>query len=130
MTKLNQYVIVRAMLRASMSMPASSICMMPAVRNAVLMLLSSKTSKELLTVAGKEQLADELAMAAGIQIGWAPPEDDEDEPPRKKAVLFLLLVLVPELSPFCARLPGPRAARRPLAAQPPSGHETWRPCAS
>ena len=61
--------------------------MMPAVRNAVLMLLSSKTSKELLTVAGKEQLSEELAMAAGIQIGWAPPEDDEDEPPRKKAAV-------------------------------------------
>jgi len=61
--------------------------MMPAVRNAVLMLLSSKTSKELLTVAGKEQLAEELATAAGLQIGWTPPDDDEDEPPRKKAAV-------------------------------------------
>jgi len=60
---------------------------MPAVRNAVLMLLSSKTSKELLTVAGKERLAEELALAAGLQIGWTPAEDDEDEPPRRKAAV-------------------------------------------
>ncbi len=60
---------------------------MPAVRNAVLMLLSSKTSKELLTVAGKEQLAGELAMAAGMQIGWNPPGADDSDRPRQKAAV-------------------------------------------
>ena len=56
---------------------------MPAVRNAVLMLLSSKLAKELLSVPGKEKLAEEIAIAAGVQLGWEPPEEDEDEKPRK-----------------------------------------------
>ena len=59
---------------------------MPAVRNAVLMLLSSKLAKELLTVPGKERLAEEIAAAAGTQLGWEPPEDDEEEKPRKTKV--------------------------------------------
>lgn len=59
---------------------------MPAVRNAVLMLLSSKLAKELLTVPGKERLAEEIATAAGVQLGWEPPEDDEEEKPRKTKV--------------------------------------------
>jgi flagellar FliL protein len=60
---------------------------MPAVRNAVLLLLSSKQSRELLTVPGKERLAREVAEAAGRQIGWAPSGDDDgDAPPRRKPV--------------------------------------------
>lgn len=58
---------------------------MPAVRNAVLMLLSSKYAKDLLTVPGKEQLAEEIAIAAGRELGWEPPEDDEDRPSKRKA---------------------------------------------
>ncbi len=54
---------------------------MPAVRNAVLMLLSSKESKDVLPVAGKHKLADEIAIAVGEQLGW-----ESDEPrPRKTA---------------------------------------------
>jgi flagellar FliL protein len=45
----------------------------PAVRNAILMLLSTKTSQELLTLEGKTQLADEIAAAAGAQLGWRAP---------------------------------------------------------
>ena len=59
---------------------------MPAVRNAVLMLLSSKLARELLTVPGKEKLAEEIAAAAGVQLGWEPPEEEEDEKPRKTKV--------------------------------------------
>ena len=60
---------------------------MPAVRNAVLMLLSSKLAKELLTVPGKERLAEEIATAAGMQLGWEPPdEEEEEEKPRKTKV--------------------------------------------
>lgn len=48
---------------------------LPAVRNAILMLLSTKTSQELLTLEGKTQLATEIAAAAGTQLGWrAPPQ--------------------------------------------------------
>lgn len=56
---------------------------MPAVRNAILLLLSSKYAKELLTRAGKEKLAEEIAVAAGSQLGWEPPDDEEDAPAPK-----------------------------------------------
>lgn len=56
---------------------------MPAMRNAVLMLLSAKYARELLSVPGKEKLADEIAIAAGAQLGWEPPDDEEEEPPRR-----------------------------------------------
>ena len=46
---------------------------MPAVRNAILLLLSSKRSDELLTLAGKQALAGEIAVAAGMALGWQPP---------------------------------------------------------
>ncbi len=59
---------------------------MPAVRNAVLMLLSSKLTRDLLTVPGKERLGAEIAAAAGVQLGWEPSEQDEDEKPRKTKV--------------------------------------------
>ena len=42
---------------------------MPAVRNAILLLLSSKTSKQVLTLEGKEQLASQIATAVGQRIG-------------------------------------------------------------
>jgi flagellar FliL protein len=45
---------------------------MPAVRNAILLLLSSKRSDELLTLAGKQALANEIALAAGMALGWRP----------------------------------------------------------
>jgi flagellar FliL protein len=58
---------------------------MPAVRNDILLLISSKQARELVTREGKEQLALEIAEAAGKQIGWIPPDDEEEpEPPKSK----------------------------------------------
>lgn len=54
---------------------------MPAIRNSILMLLSSKHSKDLLTLPGKEKLAAEVAEQTGIQLGWEPPP--EAEPPSE-----------------------------------------------
>ncbi|MCL4747538.1 MAG: flagellar basal body-associated FliL family protein [Burkholderiaceae bacterium] len=54
---------------ASNSVTAS----VPAIRNALLLLLSTKSSQELLTVEGKTQLASEIALAAGEQLGWKQP---------------------------------------------------------
>ena len=74
---------------------------MPAIRNGVLMILSHKTSRELLDRAGKEQLADEILRDASRTMGIeveepevddakpaatdkAKGEDDEDKPKPKK----------------------------------------------
>jgi len=45
---------------------------MPRLRNEVLLLLSSKTGDELLTVAGKQALAAEIGTLAGAAAGWSP----------------------------------------------------------
>jgi flagellar FliL protein len=42
---------------------------LPAVRNAILLLLSSKTSRELLTLEGKERLAAEVLAATAKRVG-------------------------------------------------------------
>lgn len=55
---------------------------MPAVRNRILLLLSSKQSKELLSLAGKEQLAREIADATSRTVGWNP---SHRKPISKKA---------------------------------------------
>jgi len=56
---------------------------MPAVRNDILLLISSKQARELTTREGKEKLAGEIALAAGQQVGWMPTEEeDEPEPPK------------------------------------------------
>lgn len=62
---------------------------MPAVRNSILLLLTAKTSAQLLTVAGKEELAAEVAEQTGVHLGWHPPdahgeEADEPDPKGKK----------------------------------------------
>jgi flagellar FliL protein len=68
---------------------------MPAIRNAVLMILSHKTSPELLSQEGKEKLASEIRREAARAMGYEveepeveePPKDEaasEDEPPKKK----------------------------------------------
>ena len=41
---------------------------MPAVRNAILLLLSSKTAREILTLEGKQKLAGEIAAAANGRL--------------------------------------------------------------
>ena len=53
---------------------------MPAIRNAVLMILAHKTSRELLERAGKEQLADEILRETVRPLGITIP------PPQKVAM--------------------------------------------
>ncbi|MDI1260797.1 flagellar basal body-associated FliL family protein [Aquabacterium sp.] len=68
---------------------------MPAIRNAVLMILSHKTSDQLLTQEGKEQLAEQIRREAARAMGYeidepeapdaaADEATDEDAPPKKK----------------------------------------------
>lgn len=66
---------------------------MPAIRNAVLMILSHKSSEELLTTEGKQKLAEEIRREAGRALGYdiEDPEDEEaaakaeaDSPKKKK----------------------------------------------
>jgi flagellar FliL protein len=65
---------------------------MPAIRNAVLMILSHKSSEELLSTEGKVKLAEEIrrdaARAMGYEIEDPEEEDaaaaDEDKPKKKK----------------------------------------------
>ena len=49
---------------------------MPAIRNAILLQLSSLESKELLTVTGKERLANRIAALTAHELGWQPPAAD------------------------------------------------------
>lgn len=48
---------------------------MPAIRNTILLLLSSRKSQDLLTTTGKQQLAGQIAEAIGIELGWQPVAD-------------------------------------------------------
>ncbi|CAH0350176.1 flagellar basal body-associated protein FliL [Aquabacterium sp. CECT 9606] len=68
---------------------------MPAIRNSVLMILSHKTSDQLLTQEGKEKLAEQIRRDAARAMGYEidEPEDeeaaaqeatDEDTAPKKK----------------------------------------------
>ncbi|RZI84439.1 MAG: flagellar basal body rod protein [Rubrivivax sp.] len=70
---------------------------MPAIRNSVLMILSHKTSEQLLSQEGKEQLATEIRRESARAMGYevAEPEteaapkddaeaDDEEDHPKKK----------------------------------------------
>ena len=62
---------------------------MPAVRNELLLLISSKLANQLTTREGKEALAAEIAVAAARPLGWTPPAADEHEeeeapPPKVK----------------------------------------------
>lgn len=59
---------------------------MPAIRNAILLVLSSSSSKDLLTVAGKQKLAEQVATIAGRELGWQAETAGAAEPaaePRK-----------------------------------------------
>lgn len=63
---------------------------MPAIRNSVLLLISSKMASDLTSREGKEKLATEIALSAGKDLGWIPPNpnahgDDGDEEPDPKA---------------------------------------------
>ena len=65
---------------------------MPAIRNSVLLLLSHKTSAELLSIEGKQKLAEEIRRDAARAMGYEieDPEDEEaaakaeEEAPKKK----------------------------------------------
>ncbi len=54
--------------------------MMPAIRSRVLMLVSQRSSQELLKRDGKEKLADDIATEVARSLGH-----EDDEPPRKSA---------------------------------------------
>jgi flagellar protein FliL len=62
---------------------------MPSIRNAILLILSHKTSAELLDLAGKQKLAAEIARASVRPMGIEIEEEDEDEaedaPPKEGA---------------------------------------------
>jgi flagellar FliL protein len=69
---------------------------MPAIRNNILMVLSHKTSAQLLTRAGKEKLARSILYASVRPLGYEVEEEDDEEaaaaaaatdgtpPPKKK----------------------------------------------
>ncbi|MFN7643123.1 MAG: flagellar basal body-associated protein FliL [Burkholderiales bacterium] len=57
---------------------------MPAVRNELLLLISSKLANQLTTREGKEQLAAEIAVAAARPLGWLPPSADEQAAPAEQ----------------------------------------------
>lgn len=61
---------------------------MPAVRNEVLLLISSKQAADLTSREGKERLAAEIALAAARPLGWTPTavadDGDEEAPPKAK----------------------------------------------
>lgn len=60
---------------------------MPAVRNQILLLISSKQAQELMSREGKEKLAEEIGLVTARQVGWTPEDeqgdDGDDEPPPK-----------------------------------------------
>jgi flagellar protein FliL len=65
---------------------------MPAIRNAVLLILSHKSSEELLSIEGKQKLAEEIRREAARAMGFeiedpeeeAPAAEAEADPPKKK----------------------------------------------
>ncbi|HEX5356453.1 MAG TPA: flagellar basal body-associated FliL family protein [Aquabacterium sp.] len=63
---------------------------MPAIRNAILLILSHKSSEELLSQEGKQKLAEEIRRDAARAMGYEiedPEEEDaaaEDTPKKKK----------------------------------------------
>jgi len=52
---------------------------MPAIRNAVLLILSHKTSEELLSSDGKTKLADEIRREAARAMGYEVEDPDDEE---------------------------------------------------
>ena len=58
---------------------------MPSIRSAMLMLVSQRTSAELLQRDGKEKLAADIMAEAGKPLGYVPPDEDEDAATKAKA---------------------------------------------
>ncbi len=57
---------------------------MPSVRNKILLLLSAKQPKELLSLEGKETLARQIAEVTSRAIGWDPAPKKKVKPKKKK----------------------------------------------
>lgn len=68
---------------------------MPSIRSSILLLVSQRTSDELLGVEGKEKLASDIAREVGKPLGLNAPvarskraavdeDDDEDDAPRRR----------------------------------------------
>ncbi|GMV01745.1 MAG: flagellar basal body-associated FliL family protein [Burkholderiaceae bacterium] len=76
---------------------------MPAIRNAILMQLSSLESKQLLTFAGKQQLAQRILVLTAHELGWQAPTAHVNAAPAMSA----------DTAPTRG---GPAAAMSPLAA--------------
>lgn len=58
---------------------------MPAIRNSVLMILSHKTSEQLLTQEGKEKLAEEIRRDAARAMGYEIDDPEEEDAPKADA---------------------------------------------
>jgi len=58
---------------------------MPAIRNAVLLILSHKSSEELLSQEGKQKLAEEIRRDAARAMGYEIEDPEEEEPPEDEA---------------------------------------------
>jgi len=59
--------------------------MMPAVRNSVLLLVSQRTSEELLKLDGKEKLAADVRAEISRALGYEAPREEADERPRRRS---------------------------------------------
>jgi flagellar protein FliL len=63
---------------------------MPAIRNGILLILSHKSSEDLLSPEGKQKLAEEIRRETARAMGYEVPDPDEeedtaeDEAPKKK----------------------------------------------
>ncbi len=57
---------------------------LPTIRSGVLMLISQRTSEELLTQEGKEKLAKDILREASIPFGGGDEEEEEEAPKKKK----------------------------------------------
>lgn len=61
---------------------------MPAIKDSIILILSHKSSEELLSLKGKQKMAEEIQRAAARAMGYEIDEPEEDEPedeaPKKK----------------------------------------------
>ena len=57
---------------------------LPTIRSGILMLISQRTSEELLSAEGKQKLAKDILHQAAIPFGGDEEPPDEDEAPKKK----------------------------------------------
>jgi len=58
---------------------------MPTIRSGVLMLLSQRTSQDLLSPEGKQKLIDDILREASVPFGGGDDHEDAATAPKKKA---------------------------------------------